>query len=281
MNITYDEYIATWQAPEAKESLNEKISEDAQKRYELRMNGAGSNLESRNQLAQLSPEKFRSLRVYQMVQLYEAYRIAYTKDVRPLLGIDTQTTDIDKVRRVVGDKHGYIYNDDILALDSDTIVAINYIAEMRGASHDFVDGHQWQKSMTPYNLEKVVDEMITCKNILAENLNLNYKDVEGAKIYRETDFTKRAIGKAQYKSDNQFESYLSPEKVGKNCFGIKDYELSWQKLMENKNKLWAKTGGKLFKFLDRKINPTAERNNMDRLGNKTVEVPDEYTGGER
>lgn len=214
-----------------------------------------------------------------MGQLFEAYKNSRDGNHRDLIAISQYSTDSNEIRRVVGDKPGYIYNNDILALDQETIDAVYHLAEMRGRGPDYALGKEWVRSLTPLTLEKIVNEMIACKEILTENMNIDYD--ETYKIYDETDISKRAIGKVQYRVNDEIDKFLHPENVGINSFGIKDYELNWQQLMERKNKAWTKTGGKLLKFLDGKLNPDAERNNPDRIGNRTVQVPKEYTGGER
>lgn len=277
MKITYDEYIATWQAPEAKENLDNRIANDSEKRYNARLSGAGQNVESKTKLANMSKMEYESLREYQIVQLFTAYKSSYNANNHGLLGIDTNTTNPNDIRRVVGDRPGYIYNNDILALDNDTIVAVNQLASISGSDYNFNEDKKWTQSLTYGNIGKIVDEMVSCKNILAENMNLDYNDAIGSKIFRQTNIAKRAIGKVQSRSNNQLENDFDTSQVGKNVFGIKDYELSWNKLMLRNSKFWAKTGTKLFNFLDRKIHPNADRNDPDRLGNRTVEVPDEYT----
>ena len=94
MKITYDEYIATWQAPEAKESLDGKISNDAEKRYQQRMQGVGTDPSSRDLLANMSKEDFKSLRKYQMMQLLQAYRESRSGKTHNLLSINPGTTNI-------------------------------------------------------------------------------------------------------------------------------------------------------------------------------------------
>lgn len=280
MKISYDEYIATWQSPEAKEDLDNRIDMDRKNRYIQRQKGAGRP-ESVQKLDQMSQEEFESLRRHQMSQLFEAYKYAHSGHRHDLLAISYYDTKPEMIRRVVGDKAGYIYNNDILALDKDTIIAINYLANMREFHNDYAPGEKVIQELSYNSLSKVVDEMISTKNILVENMNLGYDDSSYDKIYRETNIAKRAIGKAQQRPSDELTNRMLPEKVGLNVFRIKDYELSWDELVERKSKVWTKTVGKFFRFLDRKINTSAERNNPNRIGNRTVEVPDEYTGGER
>ena len=277
MKITYDEYIATWQSPEAKADLNRKIALDEQKRYSSRMLGAGANLQSTKLLQTMPLEEYKSLRAYQICQLYQAYQNSKTDKNHKLLSIKPGTTDPEQIRRVVGDKAGYIYNNDILALDDDTISAVNYLSELSGNGYYSYGSQAWEESLTRNNLEKIVDEMVSCKNILVENMNINYEEAIGSKIFRETDIAKRSIGKAQYRYEGDFSQLYNPTQVGRNIFGINDYELSWKQLIERKSKIWAKTGKKLFKFLDRKLHPEEERNNPNRIGNREVKVPKENT----
>ena len=278
MEITYDEYVATWQSPEAKEDLDAKISTDARQRYESRMRGAGTNPQARTNLMNMSQEEFESLRSYQMAQLFNAYKNSQRGHSHDLLGIGVNATDENQVRRVVGDRPGYIYNDGILALDYDTIAAINHLAGIGRADDTY--SRDWTDSLNYGGLEKIVDEMIATRNILIENTELSYEESMGDKIYRETDIAKRAIGKAQYQPQDELYQTFNKDRVGVNCFRIDDYELSWNQLMERTSSVWAKTAGKLFKFLDEKINPQKARNDKDRIGNKTIEIP-ENIGGER
>ena len=150
------------------------------------------------------------------------------------------------------------------------------MAELREKSSDYVYSNKWDNSLTPIGMEQIVDEMITCKRILSENMGLSSSEKSGNDIYRQTDFVKRAIGKAQYRTHDELDNFSFPEKIGKNIFGIRDYELSWQELMNSKSKFWTKTIGKAIRYFDRKLNPDKERN-RPRRGNKTVEVPDDYT----
>lgn len=278
MKITYDEYIATWQAPAAKEDLNSIVDSDKKRRYEARWLGAGSNPESIIQLSNMSPTEFRSLRIYQIGQLLQAYKDSTSGRDKKLMWITPYITDPNDIRRVVGNKAGYIYNSDVLALDQDTIDAVNYIAKLGNGDYNYQNKELFS-SLTPYNLEAIVDEMIACKEILTENMNIDY--TERHKIYDETDIVKRAIGKVQYRSYDEMDKFLHQDQVGINVFGINDYELNWQQLMNRQSKAWTKTGGRLLKFLDRKLNPEAERNNSNRIGNRTVDFTENNLGGER
>lgn len=288
MKITYDEYVATWQSKEAKVSLDERMSNDSEKRYAQRIQGAGTEQSSRDLLANMSQEEFKSLRKYQMMQLLQAYRESRSGNTHNLLSINPGTTNPDEVRRVVGPKSGYVYNSGALALDYETIIAVNHIASLIGNSQLNLADKSWENeiTMTPSILERVVDEMIAVKGILTENVKLESQDLVGDKVYRETNIAKRAIGKSlipekgmnlpdgtiiEYESDNM-------PKVGRNCFGIQDFELSWDKLMERKSNALVTAKRNLISFIDKKINPNAERNNQDRIGNKTFEYE---TGGER
>lgn len=280
MKITYDEYIAAWQAPEAKSGLDNRILADNQKRYAQRMQGAGQNPNSVTQLENMTPEEFRNLRSYQMVQLLQAYKQANRSGIHNLLSITPNTTDLNEIRRVVGEKSGYAYNNGVLALDTETVYAINHIASLMENSYEYSNGKTWANELTRSNLEKVVDEMISTKSILVENAPIDYQDRIGDKIYRETNIAKRAIGKVQTPETHmhmpnganiKLDSANIP-KVGKNCFGIDDYELSWEQLVERKSNVFIESKNKLFKFLDKKINPEAERNNSERLGNKEIEM---------
>lgn len=274
MEITYDEYIAVWQSPDSKSSLDDRIAADAQKRYAYRMNGVGTDYNARTELAKMSPTSFRSLRIHQMGQLLNAYRDANKHTNHNLLRINFGTTNPNDIRRVVGEKPGYIYNDGILALDHETIIAVQHLASLMESGYGRVQEKKWAKSLSFSNLEKVVDEMIAVKGILAENMKLPYQEIVGDKVYRETNIAKRAIGKVQYPVHSEIGQITDLPQVGENCFGIKDYELSWNKLVERSNKSWTKTVGKLFKFLDKKIHPDADRNNPNKIGNRTVEVED-------
>ncbi|MBR3697460.1 MAG: hypothetical protein IKM97_04275 [Clostridia bacterium] len=277
MKITYDEYIATWQAPEAKPSLDRQISNTRQNIYERRLYfGLEKNNNSHQQLSNMSEEEFMNLRRYQMLKLFSAYQEAKTGSNRRLLWITPYTINPDDIRKVVGEKAGLQFNNDILALDQETINAVNYLAELREKSSDYVYSNKWDNSLTPIGMEQIVDEMITCKRILSENMGLSSSEKSGNDIYRQTDFVKRAIGKAQYRTHDELDNFSFPEKIGKNIFGIRDYELSWQELMNSKSKFWTKTIGKAIRYFDRKLNPDKERN-RPRIGNKTVEVPDDYT----
>ena len=108
MKITYDEYVATWQSKEAKVSLDERMSNDSEKRYAQRIQGAGTEQSSRDLLANMSQEEFKSLRKYQMMQLLQAYRESRSGNTHKLLSINPGTTNPDEVRRVVGPKSGYV-----------------------------------------------------------------------------------------------------------------------------------------------------------------------------
>ena len=175
MKITYDEYIATWQAPEAKKDLDDRIALDRKNRYMQRLSGAESP-KSFQQLSEMSQEDYESLRKHQMSQLFEAYKYAHSGKRHDLLAISCYDTKPDMIRRVVGNKAGYIYNNDILALDHDTIVAINYLANMKEFRNDYSPTKRIVKELSYNGLSKVVDEMISAKNILVENMNLEYDD---------------------------------------------------------------------------------------------------------
>ena len=264
MKVTYDEYIALLKSPESKEFLDSRISDDANQRYMQRMNGAGSEPESISQLDEMSPKHFKSLRAYQISQLYEAYLDAYNGKTSKQLWIQTGTTDSDKIRRVVGDKPGQIYNNGVLALDHETILAVNYLAQLRNSDDYSSQYNNWAQKISFNGLETIVNEMIAIKNILSENMKLDYADLVGTKIYRETDIAKRAIGKNQHNA---------------NCFEINDFELTWQQLAKRKSSSWVTVRKSLFDFLDKKLHPNADRHDPNRIGNRTTEV--EYTGGER
>lgn len=277
MKITYDEYVATWQAPEAKDALDSRIESDNAKRHAQRMRGVGEDPSSKDLLENMSQEEFKSLRRYQMHQLLQAYRDSRSGKTHNLLSISQGTTNPSEIRKVVGQKAGYIYNNGALALDYDTIVAVNHIASLMESSKENVDNRVWENINTPLNLEKVVDEMIAVKGILTDNLELENGDLVGDKIYRETNIVKRAIGKALPRERGmnlpdgsiiEYDDSTLP-KVGKNCFDIKDFELSWEQLMDRKISTLAATKYKLFGFLDKKINPNAERNDPNKVGNRT------------
>ena len=122
--------------------------------------------------------------------------------------------------------------------------------------------------------------MIAVKGILVEGAKLSYQDSIGDKVYRETNIAKRAIGKVQIPDryiniPNGTSIELDSEsvsKVGRNCFQIEDYELSWNELLNRKSNVFLESKKKLFTFFDKKIHPDAERNNSQRLGNKELEI---------
>lgn len=273
MEVTYDEYIATWQAPEAKEALNERIEQDRQERYRFRMGLNADYPENNRRLARMPIEEFESIRKHQMAQLYEVYKNAYSGGYHSSLSIRPGTTNPELLRRVIGDQGGYIYNTGIFALDEDTISAVKYIAELRESTSSGYIESNWARGLSSYGLEKAVDEMITAKNILIENSDISYKDTMYGKIFKETNIAKRAIGKVQYATAE--DRFLDHAKVGINCFGIKDYELNWQQLMERKSKNWSKVGSKLLGFLSRKLNLKSKDNDPDRIGNRTMNIGDE------
>ena len=87
-------------------------------------------------------------------------------------------------------------------------------------------------------IEEVVDEMIACQNILMENFKLNYDDIQGGKLFFETNIINRAIKNAKNRKDDDMEAvYNNNLQNEKKYFDIKDYEVSCIKFLENNENL--------------------------------------------
>ena len=272
MEITYDELIARWQSSEFKETLDARIEADTQARYSQRMFGVGTDEKSRTELYTMSPQQYKHLRSYQMVQLLDAYKSANSSRTPNLLSINSGTTDPHTIRRVIGDRPGYIMHNGTLALDHDTIQAVHYISTLIGDGFAYGES-EWKKSIDRHSLEKIVDEMISIKSVLIEQTQMPYKDAQGSKIYRETNLVKRAIGKAQpeYKKDYLFISDDERAQSGYNVFGIKDFELTGQELLKRKTNRFSKISHALSSAVKSLLLGKDEKEEA-RLGNETIDI---------
>lgn len=248
MKITYDEFIAVCQSPEQKEDLDKKILIDNQRRYNSRMNGVGTDSQSSTMLQSMSPSQYNTLRAHQMGQLLQAYRDANSGKIPHRLSIQSTTTDPEHIRRVIGNNPGYIYHTGPMALDYETIVAIQHLATLMGSTNNSSLEKSWAKNITPTSMVSIVDEMITVKGLLAQQEKLPYPDLIGDKIYRETNLAKRAIGKHQPNYSGMpipgggyiEEELFTTNQKGKNVFGIEDYSLSWEELSHRKTNVFSR-----------------------------------------
>ena len=285
MEITYDEFIAVWQSPQQKEALDQKIEMDNNARYQARMNGEGKDPQGKAMLANMTPNQFKSLRTHQMLQLLNAYRDARSSKVPDLLSISATTTNMNDIRRVLGDKPGYIYHTGPVALDYETVCAVQHLAELMGPSGSYAYDKEWTKHMYPSRMTAVIDEMVAVKDILAKQENLPYNDVVGNKIYRETNLVKRAIGKSQMTHQGiaipgvgyADEALFPTDQKGKNVFGIEDYSLSAENLFKRKTNIFSRIShaisGKVKEMFTDKDKLQEEK---AKIGHRTMEV-----GGER
>ena len=274
MEITYDEFIVRCQSSDFKEHLDAKIRANDQTRYSRRMSGVGPNPNSRTELYNMTEEHFKSLRSYQMAQLLEGYRKANSFDYYSLIRIRPGETKPDEIRSVIGDHPNYISHDGAMALDYDTIQAVQYISTLIGDGYSY-GKDPWKKSIDRYSLEKIVDEMIAVKSILVEQTKMPYQEAESSKIYRETDLVKRAIGKVQSPYDKKLYYYPSSDKdsnqSGFNVFGIKDFELTLEELLKRKTNKFSKISRSLSTAVKNLLFGKDEKEEA-RMGNKTIDI---------
>lgn len=285
MEVTYDEFIAVWQSPQQKEALDQKIEMDNQSRYNARMNGVGRDPQSVSMLSNMNQYQYNNLRAHQMSQLLQAYRDAQSGRIPDRLSISSTTTDPEQIRRVIGEKPGYIYHTGPMALDYETITAVQHLATLMGPTNNYSPEKEWTKNMSVSKMVKIVDEMVAVKDILAKQENLPYQDVVGNKIYRETNLAKRAIGKQQLNHKGiaipgqpYVEEELFPtDQTGKNVFGIKDYSLSSEQLFNRKTNVFSRISqaisGKVKELFTEKDKLKEEK---EKMGNRTIDL-----GGER
>lgn len=231
-----------------KSYLDQKISLDAQKRHQ---SSAFRNMPQR---------EFEYLRQYHMAQLFTAYKNEYDGTANrnsKWLGSPTTTNEND-IRRVIGDKPGYIDYQGPMVLDHETILAVCHLASLRGYGNRHSD-NEWVNDMNFGGLSKVVDEMISTKNILLENGRLEgdrYSLITGSTIYHETDIAKRAI----------------ENKVGNIVFDKTHHAEAAHDFVHRKTNAFSKTASKFKQFFEKINDPDAYNKKMQQLGNQQFEL---------
>ena len=248
-----------------------KIKEDSIKRYDSRTNIAANTKEEVDRLKVMDRENFEKLRIQQINNLYHAYRNNATGRPRR---IEPYSTNPMAVKNAVI----HYTRTDPLLLDYDTIHVVYYLAEMASKIGEHNSNH-WEKGLIPLDLKKIVDEIIVCNKILIENLDVPKEKNSIRTFMYETNVAKRAIGKAQGNpSHTKFDvpgvQKASPDAVyyepqdGRNIFGIKDYSLNWDQVVDRYNTA-LKRAKQNFLATARGILKPEERNN---LGNYTFEI---------
>lgn len=235
-----------------KSYLDQKISLDAQKRHQ------------HSPFRNMPQSDFESLRSYHMAQLFTAYLDEYDgKGSHHQLWLGSPTaTDQDSIRRVIGDRAGSIKYLGDMALDHETIIAVCQLAALRGRGYRSME-ENWVSDMNFGGLTKVVDEMISTKNILVENGRLDaapgnemYSLLTGSTVYRETDVAKRAV----------------ENKVGHIVFGKTHHAESAQEFVHRKTNIFSKTAAKFKQFWEKIDNPKDYDKKMQEFGNKQFEL---------
>lgn len=247
MELSIDEYAAIMQSDEGKETLNTKMMEMSQKRYNSRIQALYGTRNASNEyykeVSDMSMEKFESMRTHQMSQLYEAYRERHHGN----MWIKPSDTLADDVRRVVGPNARSSYNVGIMLLDQDTINAVSVVAKNKFSDDGIYRG------MTAHELVRVVDEFLATRECVLQEYSLNPAEVEYSinKFANETDMLKRSVMKNVHNRENSFD--------------IEYFKTTVADIMKRKRSLLSKA----YRFFDSKLNK--EKYDEARLGNITQE----------
>ena len=171
---------------------------------------------------------------------------------------DSGDTRIESVRRVTGDRPGYIYNTGILALTQDDITIISNLVQTRCRERS--DGYYRNKSISPTALEDIVNEMNAIQTISLTNLNSEYGEISVSKICQGTDALKRIMG--MY--------------AGRNIYGIDDFE---QCAKLQRRGLISRAMEKLGRSIEKALHPESKKFDENRLGNKEISIKTEDERG--
>ena len=112
-------------------------------------------------------------------------------------------------------------------------------------------------------LTKVVDEMISTKNILLENGKIEtslgsekYHLLTGSTVYHETDVMKRAV----------------ENNVGHHVFDKTHHSEAAHDFVHRKTNIFSKTAAKFKQFFEKINDPDAYNKKMEQLGNQQFEL---------
>lgn len=260
--FTYENYFSMLQnTEEGRTAIGATIKYDSANRYASRLAlNSSINPEDRLVLQNMSQSEYENLRRYQMTQLYNAYvnkeRGGYQMqmDVR-----NSGDTSIESVRRVTGDKPGYIYNTGILALTQDDITIISNIVQTKFRQRSD-DGYYRNESISSLGLETMVNEISAIQSISLNNLNAEYGEISVSKICQGTDALKRIMG--MY--------------AGRNVYGIDDFE---QCAKLQRRGLISKAIDKLGRSIEKALHPEAKKFDENRFGNQEISIKTEDERG--
>ena len=261
MELTNDEYAAVIQSydPSLQDSQNlaHRIELDSAKRY--------MDFARRNPDINMSQQDFESFRRCHISQLFTAYKEEYdgtASNHQKWLGSAT-TTDINAIRRVLGNRTGGAEYRGPMVLDDETITAVCHIASVRGLGNRYMD-HEWVNKLNYATLTNVVDEMISTKNILLDHSKIvenepsayaKYSLMSGSTIYRETGIAKRAI-------ENQVPGHY---------FDKIQHAETAQEFSHRKTNIFSKVASKFKTFFEKLENPQEYEKKQSGIGNQAFE----------
>lgn len=271
MVYTYDEIIAVLQTEG--DLLEEKKQANKEERFKQRFQGIYKDSEfrdkkgeeqQRQKLEQMTPEQFERKRLEQAMQLYSAYKsdstpVALTPGGNFSQRNRTVKTDITSVRSVTGKfASRRIYNTDILYLDSKTISGIEALAWAEGQ----MDPEKRIKieKVSPVQLLDVVDDLVAAREIIAKDYTPKGQISPSDRILAtETNLVKRSIG----------------FKKNQNVYGIEDYSVNVEQMLDNKTNLMKKA----YRYLKTKFQELkSPKQNQDRFGDKKIYLDDGERG---
>ena len=121
MEITYDEYIVSWQNGEARNRLDSKISDEAERRYEARFLDCEKNIEVKKNFGDVSKKEYKNLRRNQMAKLFNFYTETFEeKDLSKDNNVVLLTKPIE-VLELFEERAEYKRENSLLALDQNSI----------------------------------------------------------------------------------------------------------------------------------------------------------------
>lgn len=262
MEMTNDEFVAVVQSYDPsldpKFNLSSRIPQDAQNRY--------NTFARQNYPVNMSQQDFESLRRNHMTQLFTAYKQQYDGTAsthQKWLG-SQYTTNPSDIRRILGNRAGGVDYNGPMVLDHETITAIYHLASLRGYGNRYFD-HEWVDKLNYSTLSQVVDEMISTKNILLENAELEgnpYLLQTGSTIYRETGIAERAI-------ENHVTGHY---------FDKTQHSETAQDFSRRKTNIFSKTAAKFKTFFEKFNDSEGYAKKQEELGNKAF-TPKEDIGG--